>query len=146
MEFSKSEKEYENTTQEFDFTTAANSLSKIAEKLSPEETAAAMMAIQNIQNNHKNRKGQDFKTWFDAAFLPILKNFAALTGSKLTIQQDPVYDITATLTSRCGFDITANQKQMHMIINAADHISISKWSDSDAVELSLIFSIPENEE
>ena len=75
-----------------------------------------------------------------------LKDFAALTGSKLTIQQDSFHDVTATLTSRCGFDITATQKRMHMVVAAADHISINRWSDSSEVELTLIFGLPENEE
>ena len=30
---------------------------------------------------------------FDAAFLPILKDFAEITGSRLKIQQDPWHDI-----------------------------------------------------
>lgn len=49
--------------QEFDFTdiTTENRLSEIAEELSPEETAAAIVAIQNIQNEHNKRKGQNFK-------------------------------------------------------------------------------------
>lgn len=133
--------------QEFDFTdiTTENRLSEIAEELSPEETAAAIVAIQNIQNEHNKRKGQNFKAWFDAAFLPILKNFAALNGSKLIIRQDSLHDITAALTSRCGFDITAHQKQMHMVLAAADHISITKWSDSDTVELTFLFAFSENE-
>lgn len=148
MEFNEIEKTDDSTIQEFDFTdafTEKNSLSEIAEELSPEETAAAIVAIQNIQNEHIKRKGQNFKAWFDAAFLPILKNFAALTGSKLTIQQDSIHDITAALTSRCGFDITAEQKQMHMILAAADHISVTKWSGSDMVELSLLFAFPKDE-
>lgn len=147
MEFNEIEKTDGCTTQEFDFTdiTTENSLSELAEKLSPEETAAAIAAIQNIQNEHNNRKRQDFKAWFDAAILPILKNFATLNGSKLIIQQDSLHDITAALTSRCGFDITAHQKQMHMVLAVADHIGITKWSDSDTVELTFLFAFSENE-
>ena len=83
MEFNEIEKTDGCTTQEFDFTdiTTENTLSELAEKLSPEETAAAIAAIQNIQHEHNTHKGQAFKSWFDAAFLPVLKNFAALTGS-----------------------------------------------------------------
>lgn len=33
-----------------------------------------------------------------------------------------------------------------MVVAAADHISINRWSDSSEVELTLIFGIPENEE
>ena len=83
---------------------------------------------------------------FDAAFLPILKDFAEITGSRLKIQQDPWYDITATFSSQCGIDITPSEKRMRMIISAADHISINKQTDSDRVDFSLIFGFPDDAE
>ena len=118
----------------------------MTEHLSHDEASAAIAAIHATKDEKKNTEAEDFKNWFDAAFLPILKDFAALTGSKLTIQQDSFHDVTATLASRCGFDITTNQKRMHMVVAAADHISINRWSDSNEVELTLIFGLPENEE
>lgn len=48
---------------------------------------------------------------FDAAFLPILKDFAEITGSRLKIQQDPWHDITATFSSQCGIDITPRKRE-----------------------------------
>lgn len=83
---------------------------------------------------------------FDAAFLPILKDFAEITGSRLKIQQDPWHDITATFSSQCGIDITPSEKRMRMIISAADHISINKQTDSDRVDFSLIFGFPDDAE
>lgn len=83
---------------------------------------------------------------FDAAFLPILKDFAEITGSRLKIQQDPWHDITATFSSQCGIDITPSEKRMRMIISAADHISINKQTDSDRVDFSLIFGFPDDVE
>ena len=83
---------------------------------------------------------------FDAAFLPILKDFAEITGSRLKIQQDPWHDITATFSSHCGIDITPREKRMHMVISAADHISINKQTDSDRVDFSLIFGFPDDAE
>ena len=83
---------------------------------------------------------------FDAAFLPILKDFAEITGSRLKIQQDPWHDITATFSSQCGIDITLREKIMHMVISAADHISINKQTDSDRVDFSLIFGFPDDAE
>lgn len=83
---------------------------------------------------------------FDAAFLPILKDFAEITGSRLKIQQDPWHDITATFSSQCGIDITPREKRMRMIISAADHISINKQTDSDRVDFSLIFGFPDDAE
>ena len=76
--------------QEFDFTNrdGANELSEMTEHLSHDEAAAAIAAIHATKDEKKNTEAEDFKNWFDAAFLPILKDFAALTGSKLTIQQD----------------------------------------------------------
>ena len=83
---------------------------------------------------------------FDAAYLPILKDFAEITGSRLKIQQDPWHDITATYSSQCGIDITPREKRMHMVISAADHISINKQTDSDRVDFSLIFGFPDDAE
>ena len=83
---------------------------------------------------------------FDAAFLPILKDFAEITGSRLKIQQDPWHDITATFNSQCGIDITPSEKRMRMVISAADHISINKQTDSDRVDFSLIFGFPDDAE
>ena len=83
---------------------------------------------------------------FDASFLPILKDFAEITGSRLKIHQDPWHDITATFSSQCGIDITPSEKRMRMIISAADHISINKQTDSDRVDFSLIFGFPDDAE
>lgn len=83
---------------------------------------------------------------FDAAFLPILKDFAEITGSRLKIQQDPWHDITATFSSQCGIDIAPSEKRMRMVISAADHISINKQTDSDRVDFSLIFGFPDDAE
>lgn len=83
---------------------------------------------------------------FDAAFLPILKDFAEITGSRLKIQQDPWHDITATFSSQCGIDITPSEKRMRMVISTADHISINKQTDSDRVDFSLIFGFPDDAE
>ena len=83
---------------------------------------------------------------FDAAFLPILKDFAEITGSRLKIQQDPWHDITATFSSQCGIDITPREKRMRMVISAADHISINKQTDSDRVDFSLTFGFPDDAE
>ena len=133
---------------EFDYTGTdqAGNLADMAENLSQEEAAAAIEAIEKVRRERADDAVRDFRAWFDAALLPILKGFAELTGAKLTIRQDHFHDITATFTGRCGFDITATPKRMHMVVAAADHISINRWSDSNEVELTLIFCLPENEE
>lgn len=132
--------------QEFDFTGThdENELAAIVEDLSSEETVAALAAIRDVREEQADRKVQNFKNWFDAAFLPILKDFAEITGSRLKIQQDPWHDITATFSSQCGIDITPSEKRMRMVISAADHISINKQTDSDQVDFSLIFGFPDD--
>lgn len=134
--------------QEFDFTGThdENELAAIVEDLSSEETVAALAAIRDVREEQADRKVQNFKNWFDAAFLPILKDFAEITGSRLKIQQDPWHDITATFSSQCGIDITPREKRMRMVISAADHISINKQTDSDRVDFSLIFGFPDDAE
>lgn len=136
------------TVQEFDFTGThdENELAAIVEDLSSEEAAAALAAIRDVREEQADRKVKNFKNWFDAAFLPILKNFAEITGSRLKIQQDPWHDITVTFSSQCGIDITPSEKRMHMVISAANHISINKQTGSDLVEFALIFGFPDDAE
>ena len=133
---------------EFDYTGTdqAGNLADMAENLSQEEAAAAIEAIEKVRRERADDAVRDFRAWFDAALLPILKGFAELTGAKLTIRQDHFHDITATFTGRCGFDITATQKRMRMAMAAADHISGNRWSGSNEVEFSLIFGFSETEE
>ena len=134
--------------QEFDFTGThdENELASIVEDLSSEEAVAALAAIRDVREEQADRKVQNFKNWFDAAFLPILKDFAEIIGSRLKIQQDPWHDITATFSSQYGIDITPREKRMRMVISAADHISINKQTDSDRVDFSLIFGFPDDAE
>lgn len=134
--------------QEFDYTNTfnENEFAEISEHLTPDEAAAAMAAIRDVREERESRKGENFKNWFDQAFLPILKDFAEMTGSKLKIEQDSHLDIIATISSRCGIDITPSEKMMHIVVSVADHISISKWEGSDVVEFSLIFGFPGNAE
>lgn len=133
---------------EFDYTGTdqAGNLADMAENLSQEEAAAAIEAIEKVRRERADDAVRDFRAWFDAALLPILKGFAELTGAKLTIRQDHFHDITATFTGRCGFDITATQKRMRMAMAAADHINVNRWSGSNEVEFSLIFGFSETEE
>ena len=133
---------------EFDYTGTdqAGNLADMAENLSQEEAAAAIEAIEKVRRERADDAVRDFRAWFDAALLPILKGFAELTGAKLTIRQDHFHDITAVFTGRCGFDITAAQKRMRMAMAAADHISVNRWSGSNEVEFSLIFGFSETEE
>ena len=133
---------------EFDYTGTdqAGNLADMAENLSQEEAAAAIEAIEKVRRERADDAVRDFRAWFDAALLPILKGFAELTGAKLTIRQDHFHDITATFTGRCGFDITATQKRMRMAMAAADHISVNRWSGSNEVEFSLMFGFSETEE
>ncbi len=132
----------------FDYTGTdqVGNLADMAETLSHDEAVAAMDAIESVRRKRANDAVRDFRTWFDTALLPILKDFAELAGAKLTIRQDRFHDITAVFTGRCGFDITATQKQMRMALAMADHISVNSWSNSDEVEFSLIFGFPETEE
>ena len=134
--------------QEFDYTNTfnENEFAEISEHLTPDEAAAAMAAIRGVRKERESQKGQNFKDWFDQAFLPILKDFAEITGSKLKIEQDSHLDIIATISSRCGIDITPSEKMMHMVVSAADHISINKWEGSEDVEFSLIFGFPDDAE
>ena len=130
---------------EFDYTGTdqADNLADMAENLSQDEAAAAMEAIESVRRKRADDAVRGFRTWFDAALLPILKEFAELVGAKLTIRQDHFHDITAAFTGRCGFDIMATQKRMRMALATADHISVNRHIDGDGVELVLVYGFPE---
>lgn len=115
----------------------------MAENLSQEEAAAAMKAIEKVRQKRVDDAVRDFRTWFDAALLPILKGFAELVGAKLTIRQDHFHDITAVFTGRCGFDTRPPRNGcgwswLWRIISAS-----TDGAGSDEVEFSLIFGFPE---
>lgn len=133
--------------KEFDFmnTDPVSDLFEMAEHFSPEEAAAVISVIKEIREEKEKEKMEDFKKWFDAAFLPILKDFASEGALKLNIHQDHQGDITVILISHSGIDVTVNQKRMHMVISAADHLSVDKCRSSDDLEFTLIFGLPENE-
>ena len=65
--------------KEFDFmnTDPVSDLFEMAEHFSPEEAAAVISVIKEIREEKEKEKMEDFKKWFDAAFLPILKDFAS---------------------------------------------------------------------
>ena len=65
----------------------------MTEHLSQEEATAAIAAIKALRDGKGNEEGEDFKNWFDSAFPPILKDFAASTTSKITVEQDARGDI-----------------------------------------------------
>lgn len=132
---------------QFDFTNTddAMELSEISDCLSADEAEAAMKVIRKVREEKESMKAADFEAWFEAAFLPVLRGFASDMGTKLTVSQDSFGDITATFTSRYGIDITSNNKWMRMVLSSADHISVSKKTDSDEVEFTLIFGFPEQE-
>ena len=43
-------------------------------------------------------------------------------------------------------DLSEDEKMMHMVVSAADHISVNKWQGSEYVEFSLIFGFPDDAE
>ena len=65
---------------EFDYTGTdqAGNLADMAETLSQEEATAAIEAIESVRRKRGNDAVRDFRAWFDAALLPILKDFAGL--------------------------------------------------------------------
>lgn len=132
--------------QEFDYRNeTSNDLYGAADGLSYEEAVSAKAAIEKIKEENGEKKAMKFAKWFNESVFPILNEFAAASGCCLKIDQDGCGDMTATLRSRCGVDITAKQKRMHLAIAFADHIAVNKWSGSDEVELTLIFGIPEED-
>lgn len=75
-------------------------------------------------------------SWFDLGIMPVLDDFAEMTGSVLEIQKDESR-LTATLKNEDGLDITESCRPMRAMLALANNIVIS--AEDGIPALSLIF-------
>ena len=111
--------------------------------LSSEEALSALEAIRRTHGVGNTLKLMGFKEWFDKAFFPVLQNFAVESFAKLYVERDADENITVTIVNKQGFIIGEKQKQMRMVLMAADDISISQWGGVPQVEMVLSFNAPQ---
>ncbi len=83
-----------------------NSISELAgvmDKLTRKEVKQVLAAVETIklQQAEDNRKTRN--AWFDAGILPVLKEFAEMSGSVLIVEREQEV-IAATFKNGIGFD------------------------------------------
>ncbi len=94
--------------------------------------------VDEIRAVASEKQLENSKQYFKLAILPVLKDFAEMTCSRLTIDlQDGKQSIVATLQNPDGFDITQSCKFMRTAMFYSDHIGIS--FEDNAICLNLIF-------
>lgn len=121
----------------YDYRIKAEELNRIAidfDNLSGKQQLEVAEAIKNI----KQEKEQEAKICFNSAILPILKDFAELTSSLLTIEENNKNQtVIATLKNSCSLDITENCRCMRGLLIIANYINITV--EDEGIILSLIF-------
>ncbi len=95
------------------------------ELLTAKQISKIVTAIDTIKKDSEEEKILHWNTWFDNAILPILKDFAELTGSVLEISRDRRV-IETTFRNAGSIDITENCLFMRSAIATAVYISISE--------------------
>ncbi len=123
----------------YDYSTEADDLDITAELdiMTVKERKAAAQAIRRIRQNGCAVRIDRSRSWFNAALLPVLRDFAEMTASVLEISSDDAPIFTAVLKNRTGWDITESCRMMRMAFHMADYIRIS--AETDTVVLTLVF-------
>ena len=130
---------------EYDYSdeSSIEKLHDVIDCLSSEEALSALEAIRRTHGVGDTLELMGFKEWFDKAFFPVLQNFAVESFAKLYVERDADENITVTIVNKQGFIIGEKQKQMRMVLMAADDISISQWGGVPQVEMVLSFNAPQ---
>lgn len=123
----------------YDYSTEADDLDIAAELdiMTVKERKAAAQAIRRIRQNGCAVRIDRSRSWFNAALLPVLRDFAEMTASVLEISSDDASIVTAILKNRAGWDITESCRMMRMAFNLADYIRIN--AEGDTMVLTLVF-------
>lgn len=131
--------------QEFDFR-VSNELVENAnatiDRLSSRELIKLSKVAENIYQTQKQDQIKKAKEYFDVAILPLLKDFAEMSGSLLYIEErDEKGSIQAIFKNSAGFDITESCKLMRNAIFVSNAIGI--MSEENESVLSLVYDYNE---
>ena len=107
------------------------------DNLTNSEMEELLEAFETIIANSKAKKNETSENYFNISVLPVLKDFAELTGSILEILRDEHNIITATFKSARRIDLTESCVCMKMVLNAASHITVDR--EGEYTTLTLIF-------
>ena len=127
----------------YDYTNNYNEIDKLSEIVDSLKRAEVVAALNAINETQKSRFAQvqaNYRNWFDAAILPLLKDFAEITSSILEIDAQSETYIIATIKNEYRFDITESCRAMRSLLILAEHISIDL--ENDMILLSLDYKCP----
>lgn len=127
----------------YDYTNNYNEIDKLSEILDNLKRAEVVAALNAINETQKSRFAQvqsNYRNWFDAAILPLLKDFAEMTSSILEIDAQSETYIIATIKNEYRIDITESCRAIRSLLILAEHISIDL--EDGMILLSLDYKCP----
>lgn len=105
--------------------------------LSEKEAKQVSEFISSLKEQSAKEQSTALLERFTSALLPSLKNFAEITGSLLTVDENKHSCIIAELTNSHGFDITESCRIIRAIFTLANQIGID--STDGETRISFIF-------
>lgn len=105
--------------------------------LSEKEAKQVLGFIHTLKERSAKEQTATLLERFNSALLPSLKDFAEITGSLLTIEENKHSCIIAELTNSQGFDITESCRIIRAIFALANQIGIE--STDGETRISFIF-------
>lgn len=125
--------------EQYDYTDMRNSDLVFADMdmLNRSQLEAVSEFVMELKKRGEHEAHNQFGQWFDAALLPVFKNFAALTYSVLEISRTPV-DITAAFRNPRGVDFSDECRSMKTAFCMAGHVYLQK--EGDDVVLGMVFN------
>lgn len=97
---------------------------RVYELLGKEERQQLQAAMKKIQEESCQKAAERSKEWFQKAVIPVLKDFAEITESVMTVKQmeGSIYEII--LKNPYGYDITEDSRSLRIMMGLAVHIGI----------------------
>lgn len=125
----------------YDYRIKANELEDIAmqlDNLSEKQLRRVAKVVEKMKESEDEMSCDNTKSYFYNAILPILQEFAELTGALLQIEENNQNQIIeAVFKNSYGFDLTEGCRYMRSMFVVANHISIS--IEEEEVVLSFVF-------
>lgn len=99
------------------------------EELSNDERKQLNEALEQIRQETARTAAEHSQMWFKGAVIPVLKDFAELTESVMTVKEmdGSIYEIV--LKNPYGYDITEDSRNMRAMMGLAVHIGIDMKDD-----------------
>lgn len=125
----------------YDYRIKVNELEDIAmqlDNLSEKQLRRVAKVVEKMKESEDEMSCDNTKSYFYNAILPILQEFAELTGALLQIEENNQNQIIeAVFKNSYGFDLTEGCRYMRSMFVVANHISIS--IEEEEVALSFVF-------